>query len=109
MPAAFLLSAQPPRFMTSAVVLLEARPDRVPLFQEFSPSRPLPVQLAILRSRNLAETVLDPLPRASSRDVTEHPYYADYAASLKTRYLPLVRRHPGLESPQRRALVEPQS
>ena len=74
MPAAYLLSAQPPRFMTSAVVLLEARPDRVPLFQEFSPSRPLPVQLAILQSHNLAEIVLDQLPRASFRDLTEHPW-----------------------------------
>ena len=109
MPAAYLVSAQPPRFMTSAVVLLEARPDRVPLFQEFSPSRPLPVQLAILRSRNLAETVLDQLPRASFRDLTEHPYYVDYAASLKNRYLRFVGREPEVESPQRRALVELQS
>jgi polysaccharide biosynthesis transport protein len=106
MPAAYFSSEQPPRFMTSAVVLLEARPDRVPLFQEFSPSRPLPVQLAILQSRNLAEIVLDQLPRASFRDLTEHPYRVDYRAALKNRYLRLIGREPEVESPQRRALAE---
>ncbi len=92
--------------MTSAVVLLEARPDRVPLFQEFSPFRPLPVQLAILRSRNLAETVLDQLPRASFRDLTEHPYRVDYREAFKNRYLRFLGREPEVESPQRRALAE---
>jgi hypothetical protein len=43
----YYLSQKPPHFRTSATILLEARPDRPPS-QEFSPSRPLPFQLAIL-------------------------------------------------------------
>src|SRR5262245_26173818 len=77
-PLAFYLSKEPPRFQTSATLLVEARPDRIPLFQEFSPSRPLAVQLAILRSRNMAEAVLESLPRTSRQDLLLNTYYVDY-------------------------------
>lgn len=105
-PLAYYLSREPPRFRTSATILLEARPDRVPVFQEFSPYRPLPVQLAILQSRSLAEAVVDNLPKASLQDLVENPYHVDYLQVIKNFYLRWRGREPEVESPQRRALTE---
>src|ERR671911_3006205 len=67
LPLAYYATKEAPRYRTSAVVLLEARPDRVPVFQDMSPIRPFPVQLAILHSRSLAETVLENLSNASQQ------------------------------------------
>ncbi|HXG02274.1 MAG TPA: hypothetical protein VNO23_02515, partial [Candidatus Binatia bacterium] len=105
-PAAIYLSKEPPRFRSSATVLLEARPDRVPVFQEFSPFRPLPVQLAILNSRSLAESVLDNLPRAAVDDLIERPYYFDLAAALNDLYARLRGWAPEVPNPRRQALLE---
>jgi capsular exopolysaccharide synthesis family protein len=105
-PAAIYLSKEPPRFRSSATVLLEARPDRVPVFQEFSPFRPLPVQLAILHSRSLAESVLDNLPRAAVDDLLDRPYYFDLMAALSDLYARLRGWTPEVPNPRRRALLE---
>jgi succinoglycan biosynthesis transport protein ExoP len=105
-PAGYYLGKEPPRFRTSATILIESRPDRVPVFQEFAPYRPLPVQLAILRSRALAENVLENLPKASLQDLLENPYHVDYAL-MATNFLRRLRgEEPEVESPQRRALKE---
>ena len=105
-PGAYWLSKEPPRYQTSALVLIENRPDRTPLFQEFSPFRPLAVQFAILRSRSLAEVVIESLPRATVEDLIDNPYSRDYALEFQN----LIRRLRGeeivVESPQRRALAE---
>jgi polysaccharide biosynthesis transport protein len=104
--AALYVSEEPPRYKTSSLLLLEARPDRVPLFQEFSPFRPLPVQLAILRSNSLAQTVLETLPKSSFQDLVDNPYYVDWPQRLRNIYLRYTGREPEVESPQRRALTE---
>jgi capsular exopolysaccharide synthesis family protein len=105
-PVAFMMSKEPPRFRTSAMILIESRPDKTPLFQEFSPFRPLAVQLAILRSRSLAESVIETLPRASVEDLIENPYYRDYALELQNWFRQLRGQELLVESPQRRALAE---
>ena len=106
LPVAYYTSVEPPRFQTSATILLEVRPDRVPLFQEFSPFRPLSVQLAILRSRSLAEGVIENLPRSSLQDLIDHPYYVDYLLNVKNAYRRLLGAEPEAESPHQRALKE---
>src|SRR5713101_5496641 len=73
LPAAYTLSKEPPRFRTSAVVYLENKADRVPIFQEFSPTRPMPVQMALLQSRTLAEAVIEAMPRASVAELIANP------------------------------------
>ncbi|MEK7837890.1 MAG: hypothetical protein AAB328_07885, partial [candidate division NC10 bacterium] len=35
LPSAYWLSQEPPRYRTSALILIENKPDRTPLFQEF--------------------------------------------------------------------------
>lgn len=86
-PVAYHLSQEPPRYRTSATILLEARPTRVPVFQEFSPVQPPAVQMAILRSRALAESVMDSLPKSSMNDLIENPYYVDYWLAIKNLFL----------------------
>ena len=92
-PIAWMASKEPPRFRTAATILIENRPDKTPLFQEFSPFRPLAVQLAILRSRSLGEAVIETLPRASVEDLIENPYYRDYVQELQNT----IRRLRGQE------------
>ena len=36
-PAAYVLSKEPPRYRTTATILIETKSDRAPVFQEFSP------------------------------------------------------------------------
>jgi capsular exopolysaccharide synthesis family protein len=105
LPAAYYLSKEPPRYKTSAVVLLEARPDRVPVFQEFSPYRALPVQMAILKSRSLAETVVESLPAASLQELL-NTHRVDYWQALINLYARWRGIVPEPISPQRRALAE---
>ena len=108
-PVAYFVSKEPPRFKSSAMILIEARPDKMPLFQEFSPFRPLPVQLAILRSRALGETVIETLPRTSFQDLVDNPYHLDYEQVALNVYYRVLGREPEVESAQRRALKELQS
>ena len=108
-PLAYIMSREPPRFSTTATILLESRPDRTPLFQEFSPFRPLSVQMAILRSRSLAESVIAALPRASVEDLVQNPYSRDYLLELKNWFRRLRGEEPVVESPQRRAIAELQN
>ena len=105
-PLAYYLSKEPRHYRTSATILLETQPDRIPLFQEFSPSRPLPVQMAILRSRSIAEAVIENLPRASVQDLLQNPYYVDYILAMKNAYRRLMGEPPEIESPNQRALKE---
>ncbi|MGH7390710.1 MAG: GumC family protein [Candidatus Rokuibacteriota bacterium] len=105
-PAAYYTSKEPPRYRSAATVLLEARPERVPVFQEYSPSRPLPVQLAILRSRSLAEGVLDTLPKTALQDLIESPYHVDYVGKVMNAYKRFRGYSIEIPNPRRRALGE---
>ena len=106
LPIAYWLSQEPPRFQTAALILIENKTDRSPLFQEFSPYRPLAVQFAILRSRSLAEVVIESLPRATVEDMIENPYSRDYALEFQNWMRRLRGEEIVVESPQRRALAE---
>ncbi len=106
MPIAYVMSKEPPRHRTVSTVLMETRPDRAPLFQEFSPFRPLDVQLAILRSRSLSEAVVESLPRNSVEDLVDNPYSVDYNLEFQNWIRRLRGEEVVVESPQRRALNE---
>ncbi len=106
MPIAYVMSKEPPRHRTVSTILMETRPDRAPLFQEFSPFRPLDVQLAILRSRSLSEAVVESLPRNSVEDLVQNPYSIDYNLEFQNWIRRLRGEEVVVESPQRRALNE---
>jgi polysaccharide biosynthesis transport protein len=106
MPIAYMMSKEPPRHRTVSIILMETRPDRAPLFQEFSPFRPLDVQLAILRSRSLSEAVVESLPRNSVDDLVQNPYSVDYNLEFQNWIRRLRGEEVVVESPQRRALNE---
>jgi capsular exopolysaccharide synthesis family protein len=82
LPVAFVLSKEPPRYRTTATILIENKAERTPVFQEFSPYRPLPVQLAILQSRLLAASVVEALPKAAVDDLVQNPYGRDYLGNV---------------------------
>lgn len=105
-PIAYVMSKEPPRHRTTATILMETRPDRSPVFQEFSPFRPLDVQLAILRSRSLSEAVVESLPRNSVDDLISNSYSIDYSLELQNWIRRLRGEEVVVESPQRRALNE---
>ncbi|HZM26377.1 MAG TPA: Wzz/FepE/Etk N-terminal domain-containing protein, partial [Gemmatimonadales bacterium] len=107
LPVAFIASKEPPRYRATAVVLLEARPDRgVPVFQEMSPNRPFPVQMAILASRSLAETVVENLPKASLQELLETSYQTNFLGSLVSAYQGWRGIEPPAPNPKRQALAE---
>jgi capsular exopolysaccharide synthesis family protein len=94
-PVAYMLSKEPPRYRTTATILIDAKVDRAPVFQEFSPSRPLPVQLAILQSRLLAASVVEALPKPALDDLLHNPYGRDYLGDL----MEMVDRLRGRQAP----------
>src|SRR5712692_2424930 len=104
-PAAYLLSKEPPRYRTVATVFLESKAG-TPLFQEFSPFRPLPVQMAILQSRILAQSVIEALPRATVDDLITNPYTVDYQVQVQNWFRRMRGAPPIVESPETRALQE---
>jgi succinoglycan biosynthesis transport protein ExoP len=105
-PAAYVLSKEPPRYRTTATILIETKSDRAPVFQEFSPSRPLSVQLAILQSRLLAASVVEALPKGAVDDLMHNPYGRDYIGDLMDWVGRLRGKEPAASSPQRRAVAE---
>jgi len=105
LPAAYLLSKEPPRYRTVTTIFLESKA-QTSLFQEFSPFRPLQVQLAILQSGILAQSVIEALPRASMEDLIANPYSHDYWLEFQNRFRGLRGMPPIVESPERRALDE---
>jgi polysaccharide biosynthesis transport protein len=106
LPLAYYVTKEPPRYRTSAVVLLEARPDRVPVFQDMSPMRPLPVQLAILNSRSLAETVIENLSNTAQQELIETSYRVDPLQALNNALLRWRGLEPPAVHPTRAALAE---
>jgi capsular exopolysaccharide synthesis family protein len=105
LPAAYLASREPPRYQTTATIFLESKTPSL-LFQEFSPFRPLAVQLAILQSRVLAQSVFEALPRAAVEDLIKNPYGNDLREDLQNWFLRLRGVQPTVESPESRALAE---
>jgi len=106
LPAAFVLSKEPPRYRTTATILIENKAERTPVFQEFTPYRPLPVQLAILQSRLLAAAVVEALPKAAVDDLIHNPYGRDYLGDLMEGIGRLRGKMPPSPSTQRRAVDE---
>jgi succinoglycan biosynthesis transport protein ExoP len=105
MPAAYVISQEPPRYQTTATIFLESKPVSS-LFEEFSPYRPLSVQMAILQSRALAQSVIEALPRASVQDLIANPYGHDYRVDVQNWFRRLRGEAPVVESPEVRALNE---
>ncbi len=105
-PAAYLLSKEPPRYRTSATIFIENKAERAPVFPEFSPVRPVPVQLAILQSRLLAASVVEALPRSAYEDLIQKPYSKDYWGDFMNWIGRLRGQEPPVDNPARRAVLE---
>ena len=106
LPVAYVLSKEPPRYRTTATVLIEIKAERSPVFQEFAPYRPLSVQVAILQSRLLAASVVEALPKASVDDLIHNPYGRDYIADAIQWFDRLRGLVPPAPSTQKLAVAE---
>lgn len=106
LPAAYVLSKEPPRYRTTATILIENKADRTPVFQEFSPVRSLPVQLAILQSRLLAASVVEALPKAAVDDLIHNSYGRDYVGDFMDWLARLRGKDTGAPPSQRPAVSE---
>jgi capsular exopolysaccharide synthesis family protein len=105
LPVAYLVSREPPRYQTTGMIFLESKAG-TPLFQEFSPFRPLAVQLAILQSKILAQSVIEALPRSSVEDLIANPYSSDLRVDVQNWFRRLRGIAPIVDSPEVRALEE---
>jgi capsular exopolysaccharide synthesis family protein len=76
------------------------------VFQEFTPNRPVPVQLAILQSRLLAASVVEALPKAAVDDLLNNPYGRDYIGELTSLLARIRSKEPPSPKPQRKAVAE---
>jgi capsular exopolysaccharide synthesis family protein len=106
LPAAYVVSKEPPRYRTTTTILIENKIDRTPVFQELAPARPLPVQLAILQSRLLAASVVEALPQNAVEDLLHNPYGRDYVGDFTDWIGRLRGQQPAVPTPQRRAVAE---
>src|SRR5258705_3260845 len=107
LPAAYVLSKEPPRYRTSSTILIENKADRAPVFQEFTPVRPLPVQLAILQSRLLAASVIEALPKSAIDDLVHNPYGGGHLRDPIEWGRPLPGKEPPVPRFPRQATGEP--
>src|SRR3990172_1620042 len=100
---------KPPRYRAAATIVLKGSADSIPLFEEWTPKRPIYIQMAIMQSRSLAESVLTSLPKAAIDELIQNRYYRDYQLDLTNHYRKLIGQEPIVYSPQRIALDELQN
>ncbi len=116
--AVFLLIAFPllglslyggrPRFQSSGTVLITPSiVDRISATREFaSVSGTPPVQVAVLRSRTLAQEVLDALPKESLQELMDESLEPDYFLTFSNEVRRLLNKPRIVVSPQQRAVAE---
>jgi len=86
LPAAWKASGTEPRFTSSSIILMENSSDDYPVFREWVPQNSAPVLMALLKSRSVAEEVVDSLPKASFEELLTHRDERDYAATFTNIY-----------------------
>jgi polysaccharide biosynthesis transport protein len=109
LPVAYYVSKEPPRYRTTAVILLEPRPERTPVFPDPTPAArasAFSVQMAILNSRSLAESVVENLSSSSLQELLETSFQIDYLQRLNNAYLRWRGVEPPVLNPSRAALAE---
>lgn len=114
----FLLAAVPlvayelwtakPRYESSATILIEpSLVQQIPAFRDLVGKEVnVSVLVAILKSRSLAEAVLEAVPKESFDELITGAQYRDFSLELKNAVRGLLGKPPIVFSPRQRALVE---
>src|SRR3972149_11025511 len=92
---------KPPRYRAAATIVLKGSADQIPLFGEGPPKRPIYIQMALMQSRSLAESVLTSLPKAAIDELIQNRYYRDYQLELTNFYRRLIGQELIVYSPHR--------
>jgi len=94
-----------PVFVSTATIAFEASP-----LQQYIKDVPrgqnLGVQMVLLRSRSVGETVLDALPKGSFDELLTESQYTDYMLVLSNMVKRWLDKPPTVLSPKQRALAE---
>jgi len=97
----------PKTYEASATIFIEDSRRGGPTFlAEWLPPSDASLQLAILRSRSLAEAVAEALPRESVEDLFNQSMNRDYFRDIQNIVRRLIGNEPIVESPQQRATAE---
>ena len=85
-PAVWMAAREDPRFKSSAIILMEQSADDYPVFREWVPRNSLPILMTLLKSRSVAEEVVESLPKASFEELLTHRDQRDYGSGLVNMY-----------------------
>ncbi|MBI2456528.1 MAG: polysaccharide biosynthesis tyrosine autokinase [candidate division NC10 bacterium] len=96
-------------FEAVATLFVDASPEEYSLIKEWIPGSDIPLQMAVLRSRSLAELVADSLPRESIDELLKEGLYRDYVLELRNRFRKILGRELVVYSPKERAVMELQN
>jgi uncharacterized protein involved in exopolysaccharide biosynthesis len=106
LPALWKASGTEPRFTSTAIILLEHSADNYPIFREWVPQNSAPILMTLLRSRSVAEEVVETLPKASFEELLTHRDERDYASRLMNLYGRLRGRPLAEVSPKQLVIQE---
>ncbi len=96
LPALWQAARAQPSFTSTAIILMEQSSDNYPIFREWVPQNSAPILFTLLRSRGVAEDVVDSLPKASFEELLTHRDDRDYASRVVNFY----RRLRGIPLPE---------
>lgn len=96
-------------FEALATLFVDASPEEYSLIKEWIPGSDIPLQMAVLRSRSLAELVVDSLPRESIDELLKETLYRDYLLEIRNRFRKFLGRELVVYSPKERAVMELQN
>lgn len=92
-----------------ATLFVNASPEEYSFIKDWIPGSDIPLQMAVLKSRSLAELVVDSLPRESVDELLKEVFYRDYILELRNWARKFMGRELVVYSPKERAVMELQN
>jgi succinoglycan biosynthesis transport protein ExoP len=104
--ATVVYSTSPKLYEASATLFFEEPKGEHPLLRGMAPPDESALNLAILRSRSLAKTVIDVLPRESKEELLKRSRWAVYSDRASNAWRRFMGQDVVVYSPQEQALME---
>lgn len=96
-------------YEATATLFVDSTPEEYSFMKDWIPGSDIPLQMAVLRSRSLAEVVVDSLPRESIDELLKETMYRDYVLDASNWIRRLLGRELVVYSPKERAVMELQN
>lgn len=104
--AAYTLFFEKKTYEAMATLFVDSSPEKYSFLKEWIPGSDIPLQMAVLKSRALAELVVASLPRESVDELLNEAMYRDYLLELGNWFRKLTDRELVVYSPKERAVLE---